>query len=507
MGLRDKQCQWKHRNDLQCYELLNVVYCNDVKVPELQCMNIYVPEAYFKSDMSKNIKSKVGKFTSLSAPIVFENSIGGYSEAAPETIDNPWCKGKEFLNAGMIYISVGARGKQTVGEHGEFIGKAPIGLVDLKAAIRFIKHNRECLPGDVNKIISVGVSAGGAMSSLLGCTGNSEEYLSLLEESGAMMEETDDIYGAQCYCPIIDLSHGDIAYEWMFSNVTNYKGMGHNNGGELTPFQEELSKVLKFHYPSYFNSLSLVNPDTLENLIIGNDYRSGSAYEYLLSIIEKAAEKHLKLIEKNKLNLKCTVEDYLKGNYTYKRHHGKNVIEIQGIDKTKWLTYDGTKVKITSLDDMIKYYLPRLKSCPAFDSLENNQPENQVFGDETTDYLHFDNYVLEAIEKLKPKYPEEYNKYFRSYEKMKGDNDLQYRVEAIDPFIHIGTERQGKLAPYYRIRVGTRDAHTSFTMAMILALKLEETKETKVDYAMVWDEDHGPADYAGELCQWINSIC
>lgn len=46
-------------------------------------------------------------------------------------------------------------------------------LVDFKTAIRFLRHNRETLPGDWSKLVSVGFSAGGAMSALLAVTGRS----------------------------------------------------------------------------------------------------------------------------------------------------------------------------------------------------------------------------------------------------------------------------------------------------------------------------------------------
>ena len=59
---------------------------------------------------------------------------------------------------------------------GKFLGCAPAALCDLKAAIRFLRHNAETIPGDVNKIISNGTSAGGAMSSLHGSPGDRPDY-------------------------------------------------------------------------------------------------------------------------------------------------------------------------------------------------------------------------------------------------------------------------------------------------------------------------------------------
>lgn len=42
---------------------------------------------------------------------------------------------------------------------------------------------------------------------------------------------------------------------------------------------------------------------------------------------------------------------------------------------------------------------------------------------------------------------------------------------------YIGTDESCDTAPYFRIRVGTADGHTAFTVAMNLALKLAETED------------------------------
>jgi hypothetical protein len=183
------------------------------------------------------------------------------------------------------------------------------------------------------------------------------------------------------------------------------------------------------------------------------------------------------------------------------------MVELQGLDKRSWLKWDGKSASITGIDDMCKSYLKRLKPCTSFDTLNIRQAENQVFGDANTDYVHFNPQVAMAIYELKDQFPDEYAEYYGSYASVISDNALELRKYLINPFNYIGTGKKCDIAPYYRIRTGTSDAHTSFTMAMTLALKLIDCGRTNVDYAMVWDEDHGPADYKGELQQWIERIC
>ena len=142
-------------------------------------------------------------------------------------------------------------------EAGKYLGCAPAALCDLKAAIRFLRHNAENIPGDVDKIISNGTSAGGAMSSLLGSTGNHPDYESYLEKLGAA-KESDAIFAASCYCPITNLDHADMAYEWEFCGLNEFSKKieippqeGESNPtfivdeGTMTEEQQKMAEALK----------------------------------------------------------------------------------------------------------------------------------------------------------------------------------------------------------------------------------------------------------------------
>lgn len=427
------------------WALENLVTCAHPLRPDLQCINLYAPLAYREG-------GSVCGWNAATAPIVLRNCVGGYSECSPEPLDD---FGRECLAAGFVYVTAGARGKQTTDASGRFIGKSPAGLVDLKAAVRFLKHSADALPGCPERIISTGVSAGGAMSALLGVTGNAPDYLPLLEEAGAYMDVGDDVFAAQCYCPIIDLEHADAAYEWMFDGVTAYRGIGE---GTLDDFSQALSCELKAIYIEYFNSLALRHPQTGEPLTLNPDGRSGSAYDYLMNVVQNAAR---------------TAD-------------------------SPWIPQH--------LDELYQGYLTRLKPCPAFDSITYNNPETQVFGDETTNYRHFSPDVARALEALQTRFPDQYAQHHDAYALSRTDEALIRRRALIDPFRFIGTPHAADAAPHFRVRVGTRDPHTSFTMAMILAAKLSNAGHPDVDYAMVWDRDHCAADVPGGFVSWAQCI-
>lgn len=239
------------------YYTASAVYCENPTHPKYQTIRFYVPEAYLNEDGTINTTNVVGNYTAQTAPIIYINSYGGYQGNLPYGITTYATQAGtrgwyyNYLQHGFVICFVGERGINSTNSDKEVIGRGAVGLADLKAGIRFLKHNSGKFPGDTNKIISNGVSAGGAMSSLLGTTGNSTEYDDYLEEMGACMDETDDVFAAQAYCPIIDLEHAPLAYEWMWAENTDYS--------TYSDFTAALTDEFAAAYATYVNNLGLVD--------------------------------------------------------------------------------------------------------------------------------------------------------------------------------------------------------------------------------------------------------
>ena len=508
LDLKDFRDKWVYYDEYDCYGLEYIVYCDNPADPVKECMNIYVPAAYMNADGTINEKGTVNGYTAATAPIIYQNGIGGYAEADASKIS---ARNSDYIKQGCIFVSPASRGKETQSEDGTYIGKSPAGLVDLKAGIRFLKANDSEMAGDANKIISIGTSAGGAMSALLASTGNAKDYEPYLREIGAVMDQGDDVYAAQAYCPITDLDHADQAYEWMYQNLQTYNNSRSGESGESTDFEKAVSAQMASGYVDYINSLKLVNTKTGELLTLNESGRSGSFYDYMVQEVEDAASVYLNKLSEGSLNVPYTLNDYLKGNYTKQSRGGKQGGDAkteQGTDLTSFLSWDGSSAKITSLDDYLADYNPRMKSVMAFDNLEmnKNSGENLEFGDETHQYLHFDSYMPDVLENLKADYPEEYAKYAEGYDAVIGDKALAERKKLLNPLNYIGSDSVDT-AEHIRIRVGTQDGDTSLSTSAVLALSLENKTDADVDYALVWDQPHGNADYDGELVQWIEKIC
>ena len=366
----------------------HLVYVKKPYVPESQMLSIYIPEAYLKG-------GTVNGFTAETAPIFMPNGVGGYM---PGTIVEPQEDSRYgganaalyALSNGYVVVSPAIRGRSLKHKNGYETGKAPALIVDYKAAVRFVRFNRKAgrIPaGDTEKIIASGTSAGGALSALLGATGNAKDYVPYLKEVGAA-KERDDIFASMAYCPITNLENADMAYEWMFHNANEYYNAGparrmppadsnaapESNvqnrpanapveaaqGTAITPEQKEISAELKVKFSEYLNSLNL--RDSIGNRLNLAPDGYGLFREFIESLYLEAAQ-----------NAIDTGED---------------------ISKTPWVTVsEGMAVHM----DFDKYIaaVKRLKGVPAFDAFDMTTGENNEFGTYDITNKHFSRYALE----------------------------------------------------------------------------------------------------------------
>lgn len=480
----------------------DVVYTAKPASVASESMSIFIPEAYFQKG------GTVNGYTKETAPIFLPNGVGGYMPGdSKEPSDSDRMSGG--ANASLVALSKGyvvaaptVRGRTTVGDDGKtYVGKAPALLVDYKAAVRYLRHNRHRLPaGNTDRIISDGTSAGGALSALLGATGNSKEYDAELRAVGAA-NERDDIFAAMVYCPITDLDHADMAYEWMFNGVNEaYQhsapmspllplkagsmpgalkvgdavvplGPGpvvqgdsaaadrpdnapveDSSAVEMTQAERVASDQLKALFPDYVNSLGL--KDRQGRALTLDEDGTGSFADYIKSVYAASAQSALDAGE-----------------------------DLSGLD---WLTIEDGMVKDV---DLAKYaaWATRLKAAPAFDKFDRSAPENDEFGTTDNTPRHFTGFSL-------------------TRDKEAGATMATWDdVRRMNPMYFIG--QQGvAVAPHWRIRHGAKDRDTSLAIPALLALKLQDSGYD-VDFASPWGKGHAGDYDLAELFDWADGIC
>lgn len=433
--------------EVRAYE--GIIYLANPVDEEFQQMNIYIPSAYFEG-------KSIGSYSAENAPIFFPNQVGGYMPGKPGSPDqNGFGRKKDepstiavALSKGLVVASPGARGRTKAS------GKAPAVIVDLKAAVRYLKFNDKRMPGDAQKIISNGTSAGGAVSALLGATGNNPAYEPYLKQLGAA-NGTDDIFAVSAYCPITNLDHADMAYEWQFEGIADYMSFNfESRTQEAKTLDSEsmgVSAALAKEFPEYLNGLLL--KDQNGNLLQLDQGGNGSFKELVKSYVVASAQKALS----------------------------------QGVDLSQhdWLTIQNGTVKDLDYEAYV-VYMTRMKAPPAFDGLSMRTPENQLFGDQEIDKKHFTEFSLKNSQVA---------------DAVLADPEI---VRLMNPMDFIGTP-DTDVASQWRIRHGSKDRDTSLAIPVMLATLLQN-QGFAVDFALPWDVPHSGDYDLEELFQWISEL-
>ncbi len=501
----DQVKSWEKKTNAKfnvSYYTAHAVYCTNPTYAG-QSMDLYVPTAYLNDNGSINKTATVGGFTAETAPIIYWNSHGSYVGMGPFTLTGNSTRATQYgwvinmINEGFVVCMVGERGKNTADENDNIIGRGPIAIADLKAGVRFLKHNNSVIPGNAERIVSVGTSSGGAMSALLGASGNNPYFDTYLEAMGACMDETDDIFATQAYCPITDLLHADYAYEWMFNQ----------DDEDLTDFQKALSQKLTVEYATYINAFELKDENGNTLTLAADGSKSGTYYDWLVSKYEASFEDYAQNFE----------ADYK--DYTTDTQYGKN--GAADAEKLDWITYDATTKKATivtpegydsALDALVlSGYRARQKTCPAFDNLSLSG-DTEVFGKQGSKAgsadaaRHYSQRIAEFIEELKDDYPDEYEQYYQIYYDNSHDEEVIEWSKYINAYSYVTGEAESTISPNFRINMGTQDADTSSTVSATLALLLQK-KGINTEFNLMWGWGHNDVDTPHGLTDWVKSIC
>ena len=435
-----------------------------------QYMNIYVPEEYFNN-------GTINGYNTQTAPIFMPNAVGGYmpSQAMTPKVENGKPNSVLYaLSRGYVVASPSTRGRTNKASDGNFIGKAPAVIVDLQAATAYLHANDSAMPGNANRIITNGTSAGGGVSLLQGATGNSSDFQPYLQALGAATAAT-NVYAVSAYAPITNLDAADMAYEWSYNGITSFNkvtmGQGElpqaNVGGNSAPPQRTMqrvnlntddlsySKMLSEHFPDYVNNLQL--RDSLGRILKLDKNGNGTFKNYVKEFIVAAANK----------------------------------AAAQGTDLSKhtYLVRDNKTGAIKDINwEAYNHFVSRSKAPGAFDSRANDTGENNLFGTSTTDNNHFT--ITAALHDST------------------ANQDVYVEnakiVTMMNPMNYLGSPAATN-ARFYRIRYGTADSNTSVAIPLIVGTRAQNLGY-RVDMATPFNVDHSGDYDLEELFNWMDNI-
>lgn len=523
--------QYDEANDI--YWQVGVVYVANPASLDYETLGIYVPGAYLEATANgdgtytASVKSdaQVGQFTAATAPYVLPVNTPGFNASQAPT----WLADgiASYTQAGMIYLQPGIRGRDntTDSQGQEVVGGAPWGVTDLKAAIRYIRYNKDVLPGDTDKIVSFGHSGGGAQSAILGASGDSTLYNPYLEALGAAMKDkegnpiSDAPYGTMTWSPITSLDYADAAYEWNLGQFADS-----NTRAEGT-FTQALSQDLAKEYANYINQLGLKHEGQALTLAESSEgiYTQGPYATYLEGVVNQSLNNFLA-----DTSFPYTSDGAGLGGSTESVTYETAQAYIDSLNaETQWVTYDAAanRAKISSLADFAKYVKTASKSVPAFDALDRSLAENAVFGVADANELHFDQLVARLLKNNQAKYESltDWNsQYVTDFESDLAKTDslgktIAERQDLYNPMFYLTSAYSGyqtsKPAPHWRIRSGLSQGDTALTVETNLALALENQANgavKSVDFATVWGQGNTTAERTGHasanFIQWVQEI-
>ena len=524
---------WQYDEINDIYWQVGVVYVANPASLDYETLGIYVPGAYLEATANgdgtytASVKSdaQVGQFTAATAPYVLPVNTPGFNASQAPT----WLADgiASYTQAGMIYLQPGIRGRDntTDSQGQEVVGGAPWGVTDLKAAIRYVRYNKDVLPGDTDKIVSFGHSGGGAQSAILGASGDSTLYNPYLEALGAAMKDkegnpiSDAPYGTMTWSPITSLDYADAAYEWNLGQFADS-----NTRAEGT-FTQALSQDLAKEYANYINQLGLKHEGQALTLAESSEgiYTQGSYATYLEGVVNQSLNNFLA-----DTSFPYTSDGAGPGGTTESVTYETAQAFIDSLNaETQWVTYDAAanRAKISSLADFAKYVKTASKSVPAFDALDRSLAENAVFGVADANELHFDQLVARLLKNNQAKYESltDWNsQYVTDFESDLAKTDslgktIAERQDLYNPMFYLTSAYSGyqttKPAPHWRIRSGLSQGDTALTVETNLALALENQANgavKSVDFATVWGQGNTTAERTGHasanFIQWVQEI-
>lgn len=520
--------KWEYNEEDHVYYQIGITYCRYPADETYEKLAVFVPEKYMdckrniemKYTCQQNPKNFAGIFNAKYAPMIINIDSLGY-KAVPALTE--YTSAKAYTDEGIIYVHAGFRGR----EHG-----APLGVTDLKAAIRYLKRNQGNIPGNTDRIFVTGLGDGGGMAVILGASGDSAIYRPYLQEIGAIQGRVDDsVFGVGVWCPITNLDTANEAYEWNFGQTR----------ANMTDEQKKLSDAMAKSYAQYINRAGFMNGrNGALTLQQGDDgvYQSGTYYDYVQRVIETSFSKFFKITrfpyvthayEEKEMyqqlsGKKMSGEDLAPADDEM-RTGAISLFEPEGSyltndryltalnSPTPWATYDANikSIEITNVKDFMIRMKPATKAIGAFDSLHRVQSENLLFGTGDGQGVHFDQYTAKIMEKTE--YSNEFKNDLKKQDKL--GRTVSQRMDMYNPLYFLMPSyagfRTSKVAPYWRIRSGINQGDAPLTTEINLFLALNNYPNIRdIDFETIWGVKHVDAEWKGSgqenAIKWIIEI-
>ena len=453
---------------------------------DYESMNIYVP-----SNATED------------SPIILQDNNGGWNGGTAGTsvtdggnYDGINNKVGQALKAGYVIANVGCRSRlpgRNQDVNGNYIAHAPAQVVDVKAAIRYLRYNDDAMPGTTDRIIITGTSGGGALGVAIAASGNSSDYYPYLyelgaagvtcdEESGACTSTLDDdVFGTVLYCAITDLDHMDAAYEWMYNATRAELGI-------YSAEQMDASDWLAVDYVRYFNGLGL--RDENGKRLTAPHFRNA-----IKALAEKEVEDAYVEIGPDQMADDITALSY---------------------PDSSWYSVDGDGKATVDMDKYLYFVVQNraLKGVPASDNVGSPLPfippfsESTLAGTTSQEYSNFAEWSWNnnAIPGDGVGY-DDTGLPWRAFIQTNTGKAVLQQMKMINPMPYLLSDTEGDSAPYWYFRHGMIDRDTAFSVEAALyyaVLNANDVSNTNFEFA--WLKPHSGDYDVPEAYEWVAEV-
>ncbi|HME44256.1 MAG TPA: subtype B tannase [Syntrophorhabdales bacterium] len=479
----------------------NVVYVtNPVQVKSgstytynYQSMNIYVPQ-----NATEN------------SPIILQDNNSGWIGAPPgasvvdgtaystDSTNTTNQKVAAELRAGYVIANVGCRSRNTTDVNGNYIGHAPAQVVDVKAAIRYLRYNDAAMPGTTKRIIITGTSGGGALGVAIAAGGNNPDYYPYLYALGAAgvtcnsstcsSTLEDDVFGTVLYCPIADLNHMDAAYEWMYGQTRKELPTFVMPDGTVLTYstaQYDASDFYAADYVTYFNGLGLTD----EN---GKGLTASNFRDAIKAAAEYGVEKAYRELGTAQMAADSSSSTYPDSSWYSVNKKGKATVNL---DKYLYFVAKNTQ----------------LKGIPASDNLASPLPKPEPSHNESTEagttsqaYSNFDDWAWNnnAIKGDGVGY-DDTGLQWKDFIQTNAGKAVVKQMDMISPMPYL-VKGTGDAAPYWYFRAGMKDRDTSFDVPVALYYAVLNSRYVDdVNFNLAWLKPHAGDYDVPEAYEWV----
>ena len=517
-----------------------------------QNMNIFVREA----DASKQDNAILLNVNNAGWFASYQGGKGGWNGTDPITGAN--YSGADFVNGGtyvstsdtdkkgaalsrgFVYVTIASRSRGATAPAGAFAdgiyqGKAPVAIVDAKAAVRYLRLNDSLMPGSASRIVVNGTSGGGAQSTQLGATGDHADYLPYLKAAGAAGNDTngkssisDSVYATVAYCPIQDMGNADLAYEWMFNVLDTRRQVSADQKAGLIR-DATGAELVRAANPDASGSAALMNKFVAYQASLGLKNEDGTALttDNMLAALQNEFKK--------------SASAYVKSGKPFVSFNATGTAAANGVaGGSGTLSYKNDFIDVDAGGtvtnfDMTKYLKfvakqARLKAMPSFDQVGQTAiltttatadttfagaaingnyhgGESNLFGTAAQVYANFTEYAWnnnnggDAVNAAQSDVGLRNTGF--AWAGTPQQAFILNQSKLINALPYVG--KTDGITPNWRIRVGARDRDTSFTVAYNLSRALKTDAKVKtIDYALHWDQGHAGNYDVLDAFKWID---